>query len=36
MGYATARHRTAIKAHGPVKRLHRISFAPFRKAEGEG
>lgn len=30
MGYATAYHRTAIKAHGPVKRLHRLSFAPFR------
>ncbi|TIX45335.1 MAG: ribonuclease HII, partial [Mesorhizobium sp.] len=22
MGYATARHRTAIEAHGPVARLH--------------
>lgn len=30
MGYATARHRTAIEAHGAVPRLHRISFAPFR------
>jgi ribonuclease HII len=30
MGYATARHRTAIDAHGAVPRLHRISFAPFR------
>lgn len=30
MGYATVRHRTAIEAHGPVARLHRISFAPFR------
>lgn len=30
MGYATARHRTAISAHGPVSRLHRLSFAPFR------
>ncbi|WP_292141683.1 ribonuclease HII, partial [Mesorhizobium sp.] len=30
MGYATARHRTAIEAHGPVARLHRASFAPFR------
>ena len=30
MGYATARHRAAIEAHGPVPRLHRISFAPFR------
>jgi ribonuclease HII len=30
MGYGTARHRTAIETHGPVARLHRISFAPFR------
>ncbi len=30
MGYATARHRTAIEAHGAVPRLHRASFAPFR------
>ncbi|MET0170428.1 MAG: ribonuclease HII [Aliihoeflea sp.] len=30
MGYATARHRTAIEAHGPLTRLHRLSFAPFR------
>jgi ribonuclease HII len=30
MGYATARHRQAIDAHGPVARLHRISFAPFK------
>ncbi|HEY4192614.1 MAG TPA: ribonuclease HII, partial [Mesorhizobium sp.] len=30
MGYATARHRAAIDTHGPVPRLHRISFAPFR------
>lgn len=30
MGYATVRHRTAIGLHGPVPRLHRISFAPFR------
>ncbi len=30
MGYATARHRTAIELHGPVARLHRISFSPFR------
>lgn len=29
MGYATARHRAAIDIHGPVARLHRISFAPF-------
>jgi ribonuclease HII len=30
MGYATARHRAAIEIHGPVARLHRTSFAPFR------
>lgn len=30
MGYATVRHRTAIGLHGPVARLHRTSFAPFR------
>jgi ribonuclease HII len=29
-GYATVRHRTAIEVHGPVARLHRASFAPFR------
>lgn len=31
MGYATARHRSAIASHGPLHRLHRVSFAPFRK-----
>ena len=30
MGYATARHRAAIEAHGAIARLHRVSFAPFR------
>ena len=30
MGYATARHRTAITAHGPVRRIHRLTFAPFK------
>ncbi|MBX3583741.1 MAG: ribonuclease HII [Rhizobiaceae bacterium] len=34
MGYATARHRAAIEVHGPVSRLHRMSFAPFRLVEG--
>jgi len=24
------RHRSAIEIHGPVARLHRTSFAPFR------
>ncbi|MBL8582301.1 MAG: ribonuclease HII [Rhizobiaceae bacterium] len=33
MGYATERHRSAIGAHGPAPRLHRLSFAPFRLAE---
>ena len=32
MGYATARHRAAIGAHGPLPRLHRVSFAPFKLA----
>jgi ribonuclease HII len=35
MGYATARHRAAIDSHGPVPRLHRISFAPFRLGGGD-
>jgi len=30
MGYGTARHRAAIDAHGPVRRLHRMTFSPFR------
>lgn len=34
MGYATSRHRAAIELHGAVRRLHRISFSPFR-LEGE-
>jgi len=36
MGYATERHRAAIEIHGPVSRLHRMSFAPFRLAGAEG
>ena len=32
MGYATERHRAAIEMHGPVVRLHRMSFSPFRLA----
>lgn len=35
MGYATARHRSAIGAHGALPRLHRVSFAPFRIAVEE-
>jgi ribonuclease HII len=31
MGYATPRHRTAIGTHGPIARLHRVSFAPFKE-----
>ncbi|MFC3208823.1 ribonuclease HII [Aquamicrobium soli] len=34
MGYATARHRAAIDTHGPIPRLHRVSFSPFRR-DGE-
>jgi ribonuclease HII len=30
MGYATARHRAEIADHGPLPRLHRATFAPFR------
>jgi ribonuclease HII len=30
MGYATVRHRAEIADHGPLPRLHRTSFAPFR------
>ncbi len=30
MGYATIRHRAEIADHGPLPRLHRVSFAPFR------
>jgi ribonuclease HII len=30
MGYATVRHRTALTQHGPVARLHRMSFAPLK------
>jgi ribonuclease HII len=30
MGYATERHRAAIEMHGPMPRLHRMSFSPFR------
>jgi len=30
MGYATAKHRSAIAEHGPAQRIHRMSFAPFR------
>lgn len=33
VGYATARHRSAISLHGPITRLHRMTFAPFRTAE---
>lgn len=29
-GYATERHRSAIEVHGPITRLHRMSFSPFR------
>jgi ribonuclease HII len=35
MGYATERHRAAIEIHGPVSRLHRMSFSPFRLGGAE-
>ena len=35
MGYATARHRSAIELHGPSVRIHRLSFSPFRLDAGE-
>lgn len=35
MGYATERHRLAIDVAGPMPRLHRMSFAPFRLLEQE-
>jgi ribonuclease HII len=36
MGYATERHRLAIEAGGPVARLHRMSFSPFRLCPSDG
>ncbi len=36
VGYATERHRSAILAHGPVVRLHRMSFSPFKPSLDEG
>ena len=30
-GYGSAQHLAALKAHGPLPRLHRFSFAPIRK-----
>jgi ribonuclease HII len=30
MGYATVRHRDAITVHGPIARIHRMSFAPLK------
>ncbi|MFZ1682146.1 MAG: ribonuclease HII, partial [Rhizobiaceae bacterium] len=29
-GYGTAAHIGAIAAHGPARRLHRMSFRPLR------
>ncbi|PRD45677.1 ribonuclease HII [Phyllobacterium phragmitis] len=29
-GYATVRHRSAIEAHGPLRGLHRYTFAPIK------
>ena len=33
VGYATPRHRQAIKDFGPIELVHRMSFAPFRQLE---
>jgi ribonuclease HII len=35
VGYATERHRSAIAEHGPIMRLHRMSFSPFKPAAAE-
>lgn len=32
-GYGTARHSLALKAHGPIGRLHRFTFAPIRQGQ---
>ncbi|KFB10799.1 ribonuclease HII [Nitratireductor basaltis] len=32
-GYATRRHRDAINQHGPVHRIHRMSFAPLKSLD---
>lgn len=32
-GYATVTHRQAIEGHGPVKKLHRYSFAPIKNMD---
>lgn len=31
VGYATAVHREAIMVHGPVRKLHRLTFAPLKE-----
>jgi ribonuclease HII len=33
VGYATLRHRQAIKQYGPIELVHRMSFAPLRQLE---
>lgn len=33
VGYATEIHRAAIVKHGPIVRLHRMTFAPLRLSE---
>lgn len=30
VGYATKKHRAALEEHGPLTRLHRMSFAPLK------
>ncbi|MET3589339.1 ribonuclease HII [Bartonella silvatica] len=34
VGYATLAHRTALDHYGPVVGLHRYSFAPLKKRDG--
>jgi len=31
VGYATKKHRDALALHGPLARLHRMTFAPLKK-----
>lgn len=32
VGYYTAQHRLALKKHGPIKSIHRMSFRPLKDA----
>jgi len=33
VGYATKKHRDALAQHGPLTRLHRMSFAPLKNGQ---